>query len=240
MLRRDISRRYVELIALGWLGRAWLAAPFLFDALLPPVFNLQGYESAVAPCYRSGRRILCTLKEASVVARGIPFRLALHSSATATSSSSTAITTATSSSTAITTAAATAASDYSFSAATLMGIGPDLGASPVPDAEQMSTAEVAALCEHINTDRSQKRLVISAIVRTIFQRLTPIDMAAKQELPLEACGAKIEFAPRRDLWAQEGSTEKWLQQVAGYYFAEALVQPVKFCAPLDRWYSSFT
>ena len=36
------------------------------------------------------------------------------------------------------------------------------------------------------------------------------------------------FRPRRDLFAREGSAEKWLQQESGYYFAEATLQDAAF------------
>ena len=36
----------------------------------------------------------------------------------------------------------------------------------------------------------------------------------------------MEFTPRRDLFAREGSSEKWLQCVSEYYFAAASLQEV--------------
>ena len=35
-------------------------------------------------------------------------------------------------------------------------------------------------------------------------------------------------APREELWALEGTSEKWCQQVSGYYFAAATLQDVRF------------
>jgi hypothetical protein len=37
----------------------------------------------------------------------------------------------------------------------------------------------------------------------------------------------VDFEPRRDLFAREGTSDKWLQRVAGYYFAKATLQEVR-------------
>ena len=34
--------------------------------------------------------------------------------------------------------------------------------------------------------------------------------------------------PRRELWAREGTSEKWCQQVSAYYFAEATLLDVRY------------
>ena len=43
-LRADIARRYGELFALGWLGRAFLFAPPIFEKLLPAVYNFEAFD----------------------------------------------------------------------------------------------------------------------------------------------------------------------------------------------------
>lgn len=46
--------------------------------------------------------------------------------------------------------------------------------------------------------------------------------------PIKSCGEVVAFTPKRDLWAREGSAEKWLQRVSAYYFADALLREVHF------------
>ena len=36
------------------------------------------------------------------------------------------------------------------------------------------------------------------------------------------------FVPRQETWGLEGTSEKWLQQVSGYYFAASVLQDVAF------------
>eukprot|EP00596_Hydrurales_sp_CCMP1899_P001274 CAMPEP_0119052644 /NCGR_PEP_ID=MMETSP1177-20130426/73874_1 /TAXON_ID=2985 /ORGANISM="Ochromonas sp, Strain CCMP1899" /LENGTH=116 /DNA_ID=CAMNT_0007032281 /DNA_START=530 /DNA_END=880 /DNA_ORIENTATION=- len=50
----------------------------------------------------------------------------------------------------------------------------------------------------------------------------------KNGADLEAIGTIQKFHPRNDLFAQEGTSKKWLQEVSEYYFAEARLQDVKF------------
>ncbi len=207
MLRRDIQRRYDELTALGWLGRVWLAVPLVFDVLWPNLFKLDAFEPAVAPCYRrDDGRMLCTFKESSVLARGIPFHFELETDGGV------------------------------ITRATLLGIGPDLcGETAVASGwvgdSRMDEASVEKVCRAIQANRGVKRLLVLAVVSTIFQRLGPVSKALEEQALLEECGSEVEFVPRKDLWAMEGSAEKWLQQVAGYYFAESRLQTVHFAAP---------
>ena len=76
-LRADIARRSNELFALGWLGRAYLAAPAIIQVALPSVFQLEPYEDEDASS-SDGNIMDVTLRESSVVGRGIPFRLRLE------------------------------------------------------------------------------------------------------------------------------------------------------------------
>jgi len=123
----------------------------------------------------------------------------------------------------------------------LAGIGCDLASATesVSDSavERAATMRAATtLCNHINTERSLKRRVIRAVSQTIFERLTPVAAATRRGESLVACGPPLAFSPRRNLWAREGSTEKWLQQVSGYYFAQAFVQDVSFASePASRF-----
>ena len=70
--------------------------------------------------------------------------------------------------------------------------------------------------------------MVAAVSSTIFRELTPSAQATRREEALEACGAPTRFAPREELWALEGTSEKWCQQVSGYYFAAATLQDVRF------------
>ncbi len=143
----------MELFLLGWLGRAWLALPFLFDALFPSVFRLQSYEPSAVKCFQQTGQVTCTLKEISVVPRGIPFRFNIS----------------------------THKNDWTvITSASLVGIGPDLTTQPnVHDMRQMIEEELVTLCDHINSNRASKRILVTAIVSTIFERLTPVAEASK-------------------------------------------------------------
>lgn len=204
-LRADIARRYSELFALGWLGRVYLVVPLLFERLFPAVFDFTPYDDSRVD--ERGAGIVVTLKESSVVARGIPFHFKLAEDAEPA----------------------------------LAGIGCDLASATesVSDSavERAATMRAATtLCNHINTERSMKRRVVHAVSRTIFERLTPVAAATRRGESLVARGPPLAFSPRRDLWAREGSTEKWLQQVSGYYFAQSFVQDVSFASePASRF-----
>ena len=43
----------------------------------------------------------------------------------------------------------------------------------------------------------------------------------------QAIGEPVRFTPREELWAREGSAEKWLEERSAYYFAESLLQDVR-------------
>ena len=65
---------------------------------------------------------------------------------------------------------------------------------------------------------------MDAIVKAIFERLAPVAEVAKSSDLLSA--QRTRFKPRHDLWAKEGSREKWLQCISEYYFAEAVLEDV--------------
>ena len=200
-LRRDIGRRYSELTLLGWLGRLYLLAPFVFESLAPSVFRLETYENSAMEM-TDEREVLLTLRESSVVARGIPFCLQLTMSSLEENSS--------------------------IEAAALLGIGCDL--SPAgSNAKPASASFAATLCESINR-REAKQLVVRAIVAAIFGKLSAASAAISSETDVVACDAPTTFVPRQDLFAREGSSEKWLQLVSGYYFAASTVQETRFAA----------
>jgi len=222
MCRLDIRRRQKELIALGWLGRGFLAAPWLFRAFFPTLFQFDVYgdsDSASTSVELSEGVVDCTLKEASIVTRGIPLKLRLS----LTNGS------------------------RQIKAAELLGIGCDLSLA-TSDSRSDSTGKERAksLCSKINSDSTAKKAVVRGIVDKIFQYVSaPIDEALKEKVPLELSelqrvptNAETEnranFTPRRDLWAREGSAEKWLQQVGGYWFAEAGVCNVRFQTPTQK------
>ena len=71
---------------------------------------------------------------------------------------------------------------------------------------------------------------LSAIVDAIFGSLAPVGRLVEGGGALQACGPRTAFVPRREVWAREGSSEKWLQRVSDYYFAEAQLQDVRFAA----------
>lgn len=194
MCRSDIKRRYDELIVLGWLGRAFLVAPIVFRTFLPDVFQLVTYENSGS--FELGEGVFeCTLKEYSVVKRGVPFRLRLKMDIHGTT----------------------------VKGAELLGIGCDLISAPCSEASVSSET----ICNAINA-ADGKRLVVQAITKTIFGKVKPVGDAVQRKAELEAVGEEVSFQPRKELWAQEGTSEKWLQQVSGYYFADARLALVRF------------
>ena len=205
MLRADIGRRRSELILLGWLGRAYLLAPLICRFLSPKLFVLSSYEASAVPCYRFKQALEVTLKESSIVGRGIPFRLRFDMDKDPY------------------------ASPHSVQ---LLGIGCNLRIGDVACVEcsEMTDSEVEALCRQIDENFRLKRLVVEEITACIFSRLGPVGSALSRAMPLEAVGTAREFTPRRELFAREGSSEKWLEQVSGYYFAQSYVQRVRFPA----------
>ena len=50
---------------------------------------------------------------------------------------------------------------------------------------------------------------------------------AKAGAAPQAIGEPVRFTPRQELWAREGSAEKWLEERSAYYFAESLLQDVR-------------
>jgi len=202
MLRRDIGRRYSELLALGWLGRAYSAIPSVFQMVLPAVFQLEPYDEESS--YERAGVVRCTLRESSVVTRGVPLHFILQTDV---------------------------GPAWRIRSATLLGIGCDLRTGPGEgDAAEMSGAAVRALCDEINTDGPTKKLLVDAIVEAVFGKLMGVGEAIRKNADLEACGDGRRFVPRREVFGLEGSTEKWLQKVSGYYFAESILQDVRFAS----------
>jgi len=218
-LRADILRRHAELTAISWLGRAWLAAPWLFQAVMPAVFQLSPYEndrySLITQSEDDCVSAIISLKESSVVQRGIPVQLRVQ------------------------TRPGTLSEPAQIVAVKLVGVGCDLErhAAAEAGAEARSgdaaTLDVRAVCNCISEDQATRRLVVQAITQALSERLPLIAAAAKAETDLVASTPPANFRPRHDLFALEGSTEKWLQQVSGYYFAESQLQALRFASKSD-------
>lgn len=92
----------------------------------------------------------------------------------------------------------------------------------------MSDPEVEGLCERLGADAEAKKVVVRAITRAVFKQIAAAAAAVEQSRPLEACGAELPFEPRKEVWGLEGTSEKWLQRVSGYYFAASRLQTVRF------------
>ena len=207
-LRADIRRRRTELILLGWLGRAYCAAQPIFEVLRPSFFRLDAYDDApgCATADGTGRTLSVTLKESSIVGRGIPLSLEVRTGL---------------------------GPGLDLRSVRLVGIGcecpPAAGRGGAGGAAQSSPTVSEALCRHLNEDRRAKGAFVSAIASDIFSRLARVGDALEDGVALEACAAPREFVPERELWAREGSSEKWLQRITGYYFARATLEEVRFC-----------
>ena len=117
--------------------------------------------------------------------------------------------------------------DDDIEAATLLGIGCDLLRPVAPPTSALRLDEDAMEAVAASVNRN-KRLVTAAITTTIFERITRVAAAAKAGAALQAVGEPVRFEPRQELWAREGSAEKWLEERSGYYFADSLLQDVRF------------
>ena len=108
--------------------------------------------------------------------------------------------------------------------ATVSAVGCDLSPELPLDAQPLADGAAARLCRRINDDAPTKRIVVDAITKAVFGTLVPALEA--RPLSFESLGDARAFEPRHDLFAREGSEEKWLQGVSEYYFASARLQEV--------------
>ena len=189
--RVDIGRRRSELVAVGWLGRAYRVAPQIFDAALPDMFRFAAYDDGRKWLRRGDGTVACAVRFGeTVVPRGVPLSLRLGTVGGRVASVS------------------------------VEAVGPDL----IPDdvgSEAIADADAERLCASLNG--AARRLVVDAVCAAVFDSLEPA--LARASAPV-AVGPPRAFTPRRDLYAREGSSEKWLQRVSDYYFADAQLQEV--------------
>jgi hypothetical protein len=213
LLRADIQRRLDELLALSWLGRAYAAAPWLVRWVAPSAFALQQYQGEDQLCceYRGegGRgAVECTLRESSVVARGIPFRLRVDGSDTAGGADNIRSGAAEGSSGGAAVAwepvtggdVATGGSSEIASEMIppetpfrLTGIGCDIlrASRGIPGSSLLAPPAAASLAERLSSTPKARRRLASVVSGTIFQRLTPVARAVKAERRIEACGPQV-------------------------------------------------
>ena len=112
--------------------------------------------------------------------------------------------------------------------ATVLAVGCDL----VPESRGAPLDDAAAdgLLRVVNG--RARALVADAIVSTVFETLEPSLERAKGRR-LVPLAAPRTFTPRHDLFAREGTSEKWLQRCSDYYFADALLQEVAYEGDAD-------
>eukprot|EP00435_Cladocopium_sp_Y103_P028970 s1439_g7.t1 len=187
MLRADLQRQFQQLLALGWLGRAYQLLPQLVTAVLPKVFEFEAYDAT-----KADGTIEITLKESSILARGLPFHFRLETS-----------------------------DAERVTSASLLRIGCDLTGAAAEAAD--ATLTEGRVCEWIK-DEENKKVLVSALVTAIFDRLSPVSAALEAAKPLRSAGPRT-FAPRKEVFGREGSSEKWLQCIC-YYFAAAELEDV--------------
>lgn len=214
LLRADIQRRLDELFALSWLGRAYAAAPWLVGRVAPSAFALEQYEGEDLLCCeyrgeggRGGAEL--TLRESSVVARGVPFRLRVDGSNTAGEGVTGRGGAAGGSSPVASPSREPAAGGGEAAGGTsaageapeippetllrLTGIGCDVlrateghtGSSPLP------APAAAALAKRVSSSPRARRRLASVVSDTIFQRLSPVARAVTSKRRVEACGAQV-------------------------------------------------
>ncbi|CAL1134184.1 unnamed protein product, partial [Cladocopium goreaui] len=193
MLRADLQRQFQQLLALGWLGRAYQFLPQLVTAVLPKVFDFEAYDATKAVRQEDGT-VEITLKESSILARGLPFHFRLETS-----------------------------DDSRVTSASLLRIGCDLNALAAGDAVETGLTE-GQVCEWIK-DEENKKVLVSALVTAIFDRLSPVAAALDADVSLRSTGPRT-FSPKKEVFGREGSSEKWLQCICGYYFAAAQLEDV--------------
>lgn len=191
--------------------------PSLVERLLPRAFALELYEDEDDLCYRTADGMIeCTLRERSLVPRGIPFRLRIRCDETIAGA-------------ARMTAGGVAPCGSDDVGIELMGIGCDLrSAASVRELRAAATSEAPTVVARLLASRSTKRHIAALVSSTLFAQLAPVARAVAVGRALEAVGPVLAFSPQRQLYAREGSSEKWLQRVAGYYFASASLQEVRF------------
>jgi hypothetical protein len=110
----------------------------------------------------------------------------------------------------------------------LLGIGPDVRgneedksvekdnnekALPNLTPEPMTAALYSSFCDSINKNKANKKLVVKAITFSIFSNIPSIIKMVKSSAILEAITPVESFFPKNELYAQEGTSKKWLQQV---------------------------
>ena len=159
-LRADIMRRCSELTLLGWVGRAYLAVPLLFDFLFPQAFEFEPYSEIAAACFSRPGFFDCTFKEGSIGgAKGIPFRFQIdasggHGTREATQNGISS----------------------PINSVKLVSIGCDLFAFDADrnkgGLSRMNFKDTKDLCETINNDASHKRLMVEAVTDVIFSKLS--------------------------------------------------------------------
>jgi hypothetical protein len=211
-LMRDIGRRRAELIALGWLGRIFLlvesVVPGALAVFWPRLWVLKPYEgegdSLAYETRADGARAHSTLEivlaETSVVPRGVPLRLRI-----------------------------TRAASGEVTHAVLVAVGCDIAPIWPAGSRALDDGEARSQCARLNADRAAKRLMVRAVETGVFAHILPALSAPAEGSPLalEPCGPVQLFTPRRDLYAREGTADKWLQRVSAYYFAESKLREVR-------------
>lgn len=184
-LKRDLVRSAKRLQTLGWLARSYQAVPWLFGPIFP---NFEVCEPS-----GNGNVFEITVRETSLMPRGIPFRLLLR------------------------------LKNGEIDNIKVKGIGCDLSSLA---GTVSSSAEVSSGL--IDTIYDNKRRVVQSFAEVIFRELPPAIHALERNADLVPVGPELRFKPRRDLFAREGTADKWLEFISGYYFAEARLRECAF------------
>lgn len=113
--------------------------------------------------------------------------------------------------------------DEEIQSVKVKGIGCDLRslAGRVPSSAEGSSGLINAI-------QGNKRLMAQSFADVIFRELPPALHALESNADLMPVGPELRFKPRRDLYAREGTADKWLEIISGYYFAEARIRECAF------------
>lgn len=226
-LRSDILRRSKELMALAWLGRIYVTTPIIFNVFFPSLFQFKLYNNqslltTPLPHLSDGHFMVdCTLKESSIISRGIPIRLRFFMHNNEIKSVKLLAVGCDVKSNMKTDMNANEKINMKTETRTDMNTDQkdrDKQTTAISTSSSMNSTFTTIFSESINKNMNKniknKKIIVNAITSTIFKNIpTVMSMAKSGVVDLEAIGPIQEFFPEKDLFALEGTTEKWLQEV---------------------------
>jgi len=116
----------------------------------------------------------------------------------------------------------------------VVAFGCDITPTWPANSTSISSQEASDICTKLNNDHFTKKKIVNALTTAVFQEIEPrLQYAISSGLSLVPVGSVQSFLPQKNLFAQEGLHEKWLQRISGYYFAKSLLRDVAFKSSND-------